>query len=113
MAAEPSPDDLRPWVALGRAVVGRRVGRGYRTRNEFAKATGLTIKTLGEIERGERVSYDPATLARVEQALQWPIGYIHEMVNLVLPTGDDAPPTALPEPSWLSTPEGIASGSVS
>jgi transcriptional regulator with XRE-family HTH domain len=48
-----------------------------RTRKQLADTSGLTVKTLGEIERAERTSYDPATLAVVEQTLKWPAGTIY------------------------------------
>lgn len=69
------------WRAAGEAVIHRRVEKGMRTRAALAQATGLTVKTLGEIERGERPSYDPATLAAVEQALEWPAGQIRRLLD--------------------------------
>jgi hypothetical protein len=108
MAATTPDDDLRPWVALGRAVLARRVELGYKTRGPFAEAAGLTIKTLGEIERGERASYDPSTLAQVEKTLQWRPGAIRQAVSSGLTSDGEllVPPSS--DPSELSTAEGIA-----
>lgn len=69
------------WQELAGAVINRRVELGMRTRKQLADATGMTVKTLGEIERAERTSYDPATLARVEQVLQWEPGTINGLVS--------------------------------
>lgn len=69
------------WQEVAEAVVNRRVELGMRTRKQLADASGLTVKTLGEVERAERRSYDPATLATIEQALQWPAGRIARLRN--------------------------------
>lgn len=108
MAANTPADDLRPWVALGRAVLTRRVELGYRTRGQFAEAAGLTIKTLGEIERGERASYDRSTLAQVEKTLQWRPGVIRQAVESGLTSDGELLVSPSSDPSELSTPEGIA-----
>ncbi len=100
--------DLRPWLALGRAVLTRRVELGYRTRGQFAEATGLTIKTLGEIERGERGSYDRSTLAQVEQTLQWRPDAIRQAIGSGVTSDGELMVAPGADPSWLSTPEGIA-----
>lgn len=71
---------MEAWRAVGNAVINRRVELGMRARGDLAAATGLTVKTLGEIERGERASYSRATLAVVEHALRWPPGKIDTMV---------------------------------
>lgn len=78
------------WREAGRAVLNRRVQLGMRSRGDFAKAAGLTIKTLGELERGARSNFDPTTLAIVEQVLQWPSGTIVQLA------GDHTPPTTAP-----------------
>lgn len=62
------------WTALARAVTDRRVELGHRTLRAFAEASGLSTKTLGEIEGAKRSSYDRATLIQIEQALRWPAG---------------------------------------
>jgi transcriptional regulator with XRE-family HTH domain len=62
------------WERLGRAIVARRVELGFNTQKAFADHLGLTPRILGDIEGGKRDSYDRATLARVEQGLQWRAG---------------------------------------
>lgn len=73
MGEQQKPQD---WAALARAVTDRRVELGHRTLRSFAAASGLSTKTLGEIEGAKRSSYDRATLAQIEQALRWPAGTV-------------------------------------
>lgn len=63
------------WQRLARAVVARRVELGHRTRRSFIVASKLGARTVGDLETGRRSSYDPATLARLERALEWPAGH--------------------------------------
>jgi hypothetical protein len=46
----------------------------------LAEKAELTSKTIGEIERGDRTSYEASTLAAVEQALEWPAGHIRALL---------------------------------
>lgn len=69
------------WEDVAQAVINRRVELGMRTRQRLADETDLSVKTLGELERAERKSYDPATLAVVEQALKWPSGRIKAIAD--------------------------------
>ncbi|YCK35133.1 helix-turn-helix domain-containing protein [Actinomadura sp. ATCC 39365] len=55
---------------LAKYVVRRRVQMGYKTREEFASAVGLSVRTLGDIERARRAVGD-ASVAAVEHALGW------------------------------------------
>lgn len=57
------------WRRLADYVVARRVGLHMRDRRAFAQATGVTDRTLGKLENGQRVS--PSTLAMVENQLGW------------------------------------------
>ena len=52
------------WQRLADYVVARRVELGMRDRRAFAEATGVTERTLGKLENGQRVS--PSTLGMVE-----------------------------------------------
>ena len=58
------------WRRLADYVVARRVELGMRDRRAFAEATGVTERTLGKLENGQRVS--PSTLGMVENRLGWP-----------------------------------------
>jgi transcriptional regulator with XRE-family HTH domain len=79
------------WSELAQAVIGRRVELGHHVREAFADASGLSVRTLSDIERARRTSYDPATLARVEQALQWLPDQLHECVAGGLRAGQAEP----------------------
>lgn len=48
--------------------------RQWRTREEFAHATGLSARTLDDLEAGRRDNYLDATLAAVEVTLGWQVG---------------------------------------
>lgn len=54
---------------------------GYTTRAEFTEATGFPPKTLGDLEKCRRDSFSRETLARLEKALDWPEGYIDEILH--------------------------------
>lgn len=69
------------WQEVADAVVNRRVELGMRHRRQLAEATGITVKTLGELERADRTTFDRATLATVEQALRWPAGTIANLAG--------------------------------
>jgi hypothetical protein len=60
------------WQRLADYVVARRVELGMRDRRAFAEATGVTERTLGKLENGQRVS--PSTLGMVENRLSWAPG---------------------------------------
>lgn len=79
------------WKRLGQVVIRRRVEIGYRTREAFAEKVGLSTKTLGEIERGARTSYDQGTIAVVEQALGWVGGAVRAVLD-----GAEVPPSVGP-----------------
>lgn len=57
------------WLRLASYVVSARVAAGCKDRRSFAAATGITERTLGNLERGIRVA--PETLAIVESTLGW------------------------------------------
>jgi transcriptional regulator with XRE-family HTH domain len=93
------------WPEVGKAVLNRRVELGMRKRGQLAGATGLTVKTLGELERGERTNFEPATIALVEQALRWPPGAIDAILSgrgpnpaVAFPSGDQPPAFPIPDP---------------
>ncbi len=75
---EPMADN---WARLAEHVITRRVDRGYKTRQAFATASGLSLRTLGDIERHDRDSYDNATLATLESALGWEPGSVQNILT--------------------------------
>jgi Helix-turn-helix len=64
--------EAEDWRRLADYVVARRVELGMRDRRAFADATGVTERTLGKLENGQRVS--PSTLGMVENRLGWAPG---------------------------------------
>jgi len=60
------------WQRLADYVIARRVELGMRDRRAFAEVTGVTERTLGKLENGQRVS--PSTLGMVENRLGWAPG---------------------------------------
>lgn len=97
----------RDWKKLAAHVVRDRVARGYGSRAEFATATGVTDRTLGNLERGQSVS--AATLSVVESALHWVPGSAAETLDGGQPTYIDAPPQASVDAAYAdiiaATPE--------
>lgn len=67
------------WARLGRLITFER-GRRWRTRGDFARATGVSVRLLADLETGERSNYQPATLAAVEAALGWAPGTCEHVV---------------------------------
>lgn len=61
------PED---WQRLADHVRAARRDAGFPTRRALAAATGITDRTLGKLERGERVGTE--TLAAVARAVGWP-----------------------------------------
>lgn len=60
------------WQRLADYVIARRVELNMRDRRAFAEATGVTDRTLGKLENGQRVS--ASTLGVVENHLGWAPG---------------------------------------
>ena len=57
------------WPRLASYVVSARLAAGLRDRKALEAASGVTHRTLGKLENGQRVS--PDTLAAVEKAIGW------------------------------------------
>jgi hypothetical protein len=57
------------WSRLASYVVSARVRAGFRDRREFARATGITDRTIGKLELGQPVG--PETLAVVAATVGW------------------------------------------
>jgi transcriptional regulator with XRE-family HTH domain len=77
------------WARLAKLVVSARVARGMNNREQLAKEGGFSTRFLGDIETGRRSNYDPAYLARLEQALGWETG----SVDVILAGGEPIRPT--------------------
>lgn len=86
------------WGELGQAVTARRVELGHLTIASFAKVVELSTRILGDIEGARRSSYDPATLVRIERALEWPTGRVRDLL------GDQAPGKSFSDSAAASRP---------
>jgi transcriptional regulator with XRE-family HTH domain len=95
---------------LGSLVVARRVQLGYRRRPPFADAAGISLRTLGDIETGRRERYDPATVATLEQALQWKTGSVQHIIDGGDPT-EQNPATETDATTTTYVPERTPQGS--
>jgi hypothetical protein len=72
---------MADWKRLGDAIVAQRVHLGHRSRESFAKHSRLSSRILTDLERGNRTSYDRATFARLEQALEWAAGSVQAILD--------------------------------
>jgi len=78
---------------LARYVVRRRTSLGFKYREDFATATGLSTRTLGDIERARRQVSD-ASVAAIEERLGWKPGSFEAILDGGEP---EIMPTAGPE----------------
>ncbi len=82
---------LEPWQRLGIKLTADRVRRGHRSLSALALATGLSQSTLDNLVHARKTSYDPATLAALEQTLGWKPGSVERVLNGLEPLYDDDP----------------------
>ena len=78
------------WRRLADYVVAGRVALGMRDRRALAAATGVTERTLGKLENGQRVS--ASTLAAIENQLGWAPGSCRRILAGGEPTLGTAAP---------------------
>ncbi len=71
-----------------------RLAAGFEDTEVWAQKVGRSTRTLLGLERGEKASAGPKTLALVESALEWSSGTCDALLNTtaasVGPAGDDA-----------------------
>lgn len=79
LVARDSPP-VEGWERLGRLVLAER-SRRWRTREDFAHATGLSVRLLADVEAGNRDNYLPSTLSVLEAALGWAQGTCERVVQ--------------------------------
>lgn len=75
---------------MGARIVAER-SRRWRTRRDFAHATGLSTRVLDDLEAGRRARYQPTTLAAVESALGWAPGSCERIVAGLRPRRETDP----------------------
>ena len=78
------------WRRLADYVITGRVALGMRDRRALAAATGVTERTLGKLEKGQRVS--ASTLAAIENQLGWAPGSCRRILAGGEPTVGTAAP---------------------
>jgi transcriptional regulator with XRE-family HTH domain len=76
------------WLRLADYVVARRVQLGMRDRRALAEATGVTDRTLGKLENGQRVS--ASTIAVIENKFGWAPGSCRRILAGEEPTSVSA-----------------------
>jgi transcriptional regulator with XRE-family HTH domain len=86
------------WRRLADYVVAGRVVLGMRDRRSLAAATGVTERTLGKLENGQRVS--ASTLAAIEIVLGWAPGSCRR----ILAGGEPSAGSAEPDPAEDADP---------
>jgi transcriptional regulator with XRE-family HTH domain len=67
------------WKRLGDYIVARRIALGMRDRRSLANATGVTERTLGKVENGNRVS--ASTLGALDNHLGWTPGSCRQILG--------------------------------
>ncbi|HLL69083.1 MAG TPA: hypothetical protein VK453_25710 [Micromonosporaceae bacterium] len=77
-------------------MIDRRVELGYHSREAFIRKSGIGARTVGDIETARRGSYNPATLARLERALEWPSGRAALLVRMPEAHSPPPPGSAIP-----------------
>lgn len=88
---DPDPNWKPRAVKAGAAVLRAREALGYKTRGQFADDTKLTIKTLGQIERGVRPSYNKSTYATIDRVLKWEPGTFEALLTGEAPSAQAEP----------------------
>lgn len=69
------------WPRAGERIRTARTRAGYRTTQEFADATGLSYRTINDLETGRRSTFTYRVLDRVEAELGWAEGSIQRIVD--------------------------------
>lgn len=99
-------EGMADWERLARYVTARRIELNYRTREAVAEADpGIKPRTLGDIERASRTSYNRTTIASLEHALQWRPGSVQAILDGGEPTAATTPAPAEPRPADVSETE--------
>jgi transcriptional regulator with XRE-family HTH domain len=80
------------WQRLADYVISARIAAGHETTRAFARATGITERTLGKLENAQPVG--PETLAVVAKT----VGWTPDSPRRILGRGEPEPLRPAPEP---------------
>lgn len=70
------------WSRLGAVIRAERSRhRGWRRREEFARACGLSVRTIEALENGERHNFSVETVGAIEMALGWEPGSAQRVLH--------------------------------
>lgn len=67
--------------SLAENVVKRRTQLGFRSREVLAQKSGVSSRTIGDIENGRKPSYALSTLWSLDEALGWKRGTAYGLLN--------------------------------
>lgn len=88
-----------PGSRLSNALIAERGARRWSQR-ELAEHSGISLATIGAIERSDDRRYNSATLGRLDEAFGWPLG--HARTLMIDPEAHNTlaalPATNSPEP---------------
>ena len=90
---------MAAWESLAEHILNRRIQLGYYKRPAFAEASGISLRTLSDLENARRENYDRNTVAAIEHTLRWAPGSINAILEGGEPTdatADPTPPSAAP-----------------
>lgn len=77
-----------------------RLHQGHRSMAAFAASSGLSRTTVDSIEHGRKTSYDPGTLAALEDALGWQPGSVERVLHGLDPLPIEDPDLAAVLNAW-------------
>jgi transcriptional regulator with XRE-family HTH domain len=72
---------MAAWNRLAEHILNRRIQLGYQKRPALAEASGISLRTLSDIENARRTSYERNTIVALEQTLRWAPGSITAILD--------------------------------
>ncbi|HEY3718346.1 MAG TPA: helix-turn-helix transcriptional regulator [Jatrophihabitantaceae bacterium] len=72
---------------VGRQVRAARGRAGHTTIASFAKAAGVSVTTISNLELGVRANFKDTTLDAIDAELRWPKGELRRMLGGKRPSG--------------------------
>lgn len=93
----------RDWRAVGERVATERARRW--TRPEFARAAGISVRVLEDLETGKPRNYSPDTLGPIERALRWEPGSCYRIADGLQPRYAGGPELRAIIDNWHRLPD--------